>query len=91
MIYSLATLIRQRVVTIACGDEDQADADTLGTDPLLKLVCGRLPDGGVPLASQPTMRPKLPKTISSPSRRSMPPAVQSNGMVGSLEASGRRG
>ena len=33
----------------------QLDADTLRTDPLLKLVCGRLPDSGVPLASQPTL------------------------------------
>ena len=34
--------------------EDQNDADTLRTDPLLKLVCGRLPDTECDLASQPT-------------------------------------
>jgi DDE family transposase len=52
--HSLATLVRQRVFQIACGYEDQDDADTLRHDPLLKLVCGRLPDSGAGLASQPT-------------------------------------
>ena len=33
--------------------EDQDDADTLRHDPLLKLVWGRLPATGAPLASQP--------------------------------------
>jgi hypothetical protein len=47
----LATLIRQRVYQIACGYEDQDDADTLRGDPLLKLVCGRLPDTDADLAS----------------------------------------
>lgn len=50
-----ATLVRQRVFQIACGYEDQDDADTLRTDPLLKLVCGRLPTTGRELASQPTL------------------------------------
>jgi hypothetical protein len=50
----LETLVRQRVFQIACGYADQNDADTLRTDPLLKLVCGRLPDSGRDLASQPT-------------------------------------
>jgi hypothetical protein len=53
--HSLETLVRQRVYQIACGYEDQDDADSLRTDPLLKLVCGRLPESGGPLASQPTM------------------------------------
>lgn len=52
--HSLAQLVRQRVFQIACGYEDQNDADTLRTDPLLKLVCGRLPDTECDLASQPT-------------------------------------
>jgi hypothetical protein len=52
--HSLATLICQRVYQIACGFEDQNDATTLRHDPLLKLVCGRLPQSGAPLASQPT-------------------------------------
>lgn len=52
--HSLATLVRQRVFQLACGYADQNDADTLRTDPLLKLVCGRLPESGADLASQPT-------------------------------------
>jgi hypothetical protein len=53
--HSLATLVRQRVYQIACGYEDQDDADTLRSDPLLKLACGRLPESGADLASQPTL------------------------------------
>jgi hypothetical protein len=52
--HTLETLVRQRVFQIACGYEDQNDATTLRHDPLLKLVCGRLPDSGRDLASQPT-------------------------------------
>jgi DDE family transposase len=52
--HSLETLVRQRVFQIACGYEDQNDAETLRSDPLLKLVCGRLP-GAADLASQPTL------------------------------------
>ena len=52
--HSLLTLIRQRVFQIACGYEDQNDANMLRSDPLLKLVCGRLPETGSDLASQPT-------------------------------------
>jgi hypothetical protein len=52
--HSLETLVRQRVLQIACGYEDQDDADALRTDPLLKLVCGRLP-AEADLASQPTL------------------------------------
>jgi hypothetical protein len=53
--HSLMTLLQQRIFQIACGYEDQDDADTLRTDPLLKLVCGRLPETGADLASQPTL------------------------------------
>jgi len=52
--HSLETLVRQRIFQIACGYEDQDDADTLRSDPVLKLVCGRLP-GDPDLASQPTL------------------------------------
>jgi hypothetical protein len=52
--HSVETLVRQRIFQIACGYEDQDDADTLRSDPLLKLLCGRLPDGP-DLASQPTL------------------------------------
>jgi hypothetical protein len=53
--HSLLTLIRQRVFQIACGYEDQNDSDTLRSDPLLKIVCGKLPEMDGDLASQPTI------------------------------------
>jgi len=43
------------VLQIACGYEDQNDADSLRGDPLFKLACGRLPHTGEDLASQPTL------------------------------------
>ncbi len=62
--HPLVDLVRQRVFQIACGYEDQDDADTLRTDPLLKLVCGRLPDSGADLASQPTFS-RLENAVSA--------------------------
>jgi len=53
--HSLLALVRQRVYQIASGYEDQDDSDSLRSDPLLKLVCGSLPETGADLASQPTM------------------------------------
>jgi hypothetical protein len=53
--HSLLSLVRQRVFQIACGYEDQNDSDSLREDPLLKLVCGSLPESGTDLASQPTI------------------------------------
>ncbi|MCC6175187.1 MAG: transposase [Chloroflexi bacterium] len=41
--HSLERLVRQRVFQIACGYEDQNDADRLRMDPAFKLACGRLP------------------------------------------------
>lgn len=52
--HTLLDLLRQRVFQVVAGYEDQNDADSLRTDPLLKLVCGRLPESGGDLASQPT-------------------------------------
>jgi len=53
--HALVDLVRQRVLQVACGYEDQDDADALRADPLLKLACGRLPTTGPDLASQPTL------------------------------------
>jgi hypothetical protein len=53
--HPLVSLVRQRVFQIACGYEDQNDADTLREDPLLKMVCGSLPESGQDLGSQPTI------------------------------------
>jgi hypothetical protein len=53
--HPLVLLVRQRLLQIACGYEDQDDADTLRSDPLLKVVCGRRPhEPSADLASQPT-------------------------------------
>jgi hypothetical protein len=53
--HTLENLVRQRVFQMACGYEDQDDADTLRADPLFKLACGQLPASGHDLASQPTL------------------------------------
>jgi Transposase DDE domain group 1 len=53
--HSLERLVRQRVFQIACGYEDQNDAERLRTDPAFKLACGRLPASEPDLASQPTL------------------------------------
>jgi Transposase DDE domain group 1 len=51
----MLSLVRQRIFQIASGYEDQNDSDFLREDPLLKLVCGALPESGADLASQPTI------------------------------------
>jgi hypothetical protein len=43
------------MLAIACGYEDADDLDHLRTDPGFKLACGRLPDSGADLCSQPTV------------------------------------
>ena len=53
--HRLEALVRQRVFQIACGYEDQDDADTLRSDPLFKLACDRRPASEPDLASQPTL------------------------------------
>jgi hypothetical protein len=48
-------ILRARILAIACGYEDADDLDHLRTDPGFKLACGRLPDSGNDLCSQPTI------------------------------------
>jgi Transposase DDE domain group 1 len=48
-------LLKPRVFQIAAGYEDANDANTLRHDPIFKLLLGRLPESGAPLASQPTI------------------------------------
>jgi DDE family transposase len=48
-------ILRARMLAIACGYEDADDLDHLRTDPGFKLACGRLPDTGADLCSQPTV------------------------------------
>lgn len=52
--HGLADILRARIFAIACGYEDANDLDRLRFDPAFKLACGRLPDSGLDLASQPT-------------------------------------
>jgi Transposase DDE domain group 1 len=53
--HSVADILRARMLAIACGYEDADDLDYLRTDPGFKLACGRLPDSGADLCSQPTV------------------------------------
>ena len=53
--HTLADLIGQRIFGIACGHADGNDADHLADDPINKLLLGRVPVSGAPLASQPTI------------------------------------
>lgn len=53
--HQISDLVRQRLLQIVAGYEDCNDADTLRSDALLKTVCGRLPETGPDLASQPTL------------------------------------
>ena len=53
--HEMFEMVMARVSAIACGHEDAIDLDRLRHDPLLKLVVGRCPDSGAPLASQSTI------------------------------------
>ena len=55
VIHSVASILRARVLAIACGYEDANDLDRLRGDPPFKLACGRLPESGGDLCSQPTV------------------------------------
>jgi hypothetical protein len=55
VIHRLADILRARIFAIACGYEDGDDLDLLRSDPAFKLACGRLPDTGDDLCSQPTV------------------------------------
>jgi hypothetical protein len=52
--HTALSMLRQRVYGILAGYEDCNDHDTLRTDPVFKLLAGRLPDDNA-LASQPTL------------------------------------
>ena len=53
--HALADILRARIYAIACGYPDADDLDELRRDPAFKLACGRLPQSGDDLASQPTI------------------------------------
>ena len=54
-LHDMVALLRQRIFSIALGYEDANDADTLKSDPALKIMSGRLPETDADLASQPTI------------------------------------
>ena len=53
--HTISDMIRARIFAICCGYEDADDLDFLRCDPAFKLACGRLPDSGRDLCSQPTL------------------------------------
>jgi hypothetical protein len=55
VVHPLPDILRARIFAIACGYEDADDLDRLRGNPAFKLACGRLPDTGRDLCSQPTV------------------------------------
>src|ERR1035437_10187272 len=53
--HGVGDILRARMLAISCGYEDADDLDFLRTDPGFKVACGRLPDSGDDLCSQPTV------------------------------------
>jgi hypothetical protein len=53
--HTVADVLRARMLAIGCGYPDGNDFDWLRRDPAFKLACGRLPDTGIDLCSQPTI------------------------------------
>ena len=53
--HTLTDMLAQRIFGLACGYPDANDADRLADDPIHKLLLGRDPIDGDPLASQPTI------------------------------------
>ena len=53
--HTVVDVLRSRILAIACGYPDGNDFNFLRSDPAFKLACGRLPDTGANLCSQPTV------------------------------------
>jgi hypothetical protein len=53
--HTVADVLRARMLAIGCGYPDGNDFDWLRCDPAFKLACGRPPDSGRDLCSQPTI------------------------------------
>ncbi len=50
----MADILRESIFATSCGYEHANELDWLRTDPAFMLACGRLPDSGIDLRSQPT-------------------------------------
>ncbi len=55
VIHSYGDMALARMMAIAAGYEDCDDLDSLRTDPAFKIDCGRAPESGADLMSQPTL------------------------------------
>ena len=55
VIHSYDDMALARMMAIAAGYEDCDDLDSLRTDPAFKIACGRAPESGADLMSQPTL------------------------------------
>jgi Transposase DDE domain group 1 len=55
VVHTVSSILKARIFAIACGYEDGNDLDVLRSDPAFKLACGRLPETGLDLCSQPTL------------------------------------
>ena len=53
--HSYAEMTTARMMAICAGYEDGDDLDALRHDPALKIACGRAPEDGLPIPSQPTI------------------------------------
>lgn len=75
IVHTHADMIRARMFAIAGGYEDCDDLDSLRIDPAFKMACGRRPETGQDLMSQPT----LSRLENAPSWRNL--ARMSFGMI----------
>jgi len=80
----LPDVLRARILANACGWEDADDMNYLRADPGLKFTCGRLPDSGRDLCSQPIMS----RRENAPTSREMISLMRV--MVGSIARATRR-
>ena len=67
IVHTYADMIRARLFAIASGYEDCDDLDGLRIDPAFKMACGRKPETGTDLMSQPT----LPRLENAPAWRAL--------------------
>ena len=75
IVHTHVDMIRARMFAIASGYEDCDDLDSLRIDPAFKMACGRRPETGADLMSQPT----LSRLENTPSWRDL--ARMSLGMI----------
>jgi hypothetical protein len=80
--HTLSDILRGRVFAIACGYPDANDLSDLRKDPAFKLACGRLPESGDDLHSQPTTpRRKSQPALACHATSGFPFIVQRNGFA----------